>query len=294
MAHIEYKKFLILYTRIEIYCLLDSWLERLAGTRIASNPEFMAQELVNIEELASGALAGVADRTRLMYERIVAAFVEHRLAPGTRLREERLAELFEVSRTQVRQVLQRLEHEGLVQRQPRRGAVVVAPSREDTRQIFEARRLIEPWLVERACRHCSRKSLMALRKVVRDEAHAHRIDDRRTAVRLSGEFHRLLASLAGNQPLAGTMDELTLRTCLAILANQAPTGSACRDDEHEQIVTAIEAGDVRKASRLMVEHLNHIEASLVSPREAAVSDDLSILVEDMSAKPKSRSPRNRR
>ena len=68
-----------------------------------------------------------------MHARIVEAIVEHRLAPGTKLREERLAELFQVSRTQVRPVLQRLEHEGLVERQPRRGAVVAAPSREATR-----------------------------------------------------------------------------------------------------------------------------------------------------------------
>ncbi len=254
----------------------------------------MAQELNILEETDPATLTGVPDRTRLMYERIVSAFVEHRIAPGTRLREERLAQLFEVSRTQVRQVLQRLEHEGLVERQPRRGAVVTAPSREDTRQIFEARRLIEPWLVERACQHCSRKGLAALRKLVREETHAHKVDDRRTAVRLSGEFHRLLASLAGNQPLSAAMDELTLRTCLAILANQAPTGSACRDDEHEHIVAAIEAGDVRKASRLMVEHLNHIEASLENPHKLAVSDDLSILIEDMSPPPKVRSSKARR
>lgn len=254
----------------------------------------MTQDLDSIEDLGSATSVGVADRTRLMYERILSAFVEHRLAPGTRLREERLAELFVVSRTQVRQVLQRLEHEGLVAREPRRGAVVIAPSREDTRQIFEARRLIEPWLVERACRHCSRTGLAALRKIVRDEAQAHRVNDRRTAVRLSGEFHRLLASLAGNRPLASAIDELTLRTCLAILANQAPTGSACREDEHGQIVAAIEAGDVKKSSRLMVEHLNHIEASLDSPREPVVSDDLSFLIEAMSPRRKTRSARTRR
>ena len=60
------------------------------------------------DEPAAGAAADAAARTRRMYERIVSSFAEHRLAPGTRLREERLAELFEVSRTQVRQVLQRL------------------------------------------------------------------------------------------------------------------------------------------------------------------------------------------
>ena len=232
------------------------------------------------DEPTAGAAADAAARTRRMYERIVSSFAEHRLAPGTRLREERLAELFEVSRTQVRQVLQRLEHEGLVERKPRRGAVVITPSREDTAEIFEARRLIEPWLVERVCRRCAKKDLAGIKRIVREERQAHDTGDRRSAVRLSGEFHRALAALAGNGPLAKSMDELTVRTCLAILANQAPTGSTCRHDEHEQIISAIEQGEARRAMRLMHEHLEHIEASLAEPPAPSVTDDLSILIED--------------
>ena len=97
------------------------------------------------------AASAVGDRSRTMYEGIVCAITEHRLAPGTKLREGRLAELFDVSRTQVRPVLQRLEHEGLVERQPRRGAVVSTPGREATAQIFAARRLVEPWVVQAVC-----------------------------------------------------------------------------------------------------------------------------------------------
>ena len=73
-------------------------------------------------------LAGetTGDRSAELYASIVSAVVEHRLAPGTRLREEKLAVLFEVSRTQVRKVLHRLELEGLVKREPNRGVTVVS------------------------------------------------------------------------------------------------------------------------------------------------------------------------
>jgi DNA-binding GntR family transcriptional regulator len=213
-----------------------------------------------------------------MYDRIVAAITEHRLAPGTRLREERLAELFDVSRTQVRPVLQRLEHEGLVERQPRRGAVVAAPSIADTAQIFEARRLVEPWLVRCCCEHVGRGGLKRLERVVQDEKHAREAGDQRAVVRLSGDFHRVLAELAGNQPLAQLMHGLTVRTCLAIVANRVGTGGTCREDEHEKIVQAIAANDVRRAMKLMTEHLDHIEAALNAPGPPSPEDDLATLL----------------
>ena len=218
------------------------------------------------------------DRSGDIYASIVSAVVEHRLAPGTRLREERLAELFQVSRTQVRPVLQRLEHEGLVERQPRRGAVVSSPSREATAQIFAARRLVEPWLVRCVCEHRDRTAQRRLERVVQDENKARATGDHRAVVRLSGDFHRVLASLAGNDPLAGLMQTLTVRTCLAIVANRASTSSTCREDEHARIVQAIAEGDAARATRLMTAHLNHIERSLDEPRPPEPDDNLATLL----------------
>jgi DNA-binding GntR family transcriptional regulator len=213
-----------------------------------------------------------------IYDRIVAAITEHRLAPGTRLREERLAELFGVSRTQVRPVLQRLEHEGLVERQPRRGAVVAAPSGAATAQIFEARRLVEPWLVRCCCEHADRAGLKRLAGVVRDEERAREEGDQRAVVRLSGDFHRVLADLAGNQPLAQLMHGLTVRTCLAIVTNRASIGSTCREDEHARIVQAIAERNPRRAMKLMTEHLDHIESALNEPGPPSPEDDLAVLL----------------
>ena len=234
----------------------------------------------------SGAPADLVDadaRTSLMYRQIVTSIVEHRIAPGTRFREEHLGELFQVSRTQVRKVLHRLELERLVERQPRRGVTVAAPDPEETREIFEARSLIEPWIVGRLCKHCSRSNMLGLRKIIKQENQAHQKGDRHTAVRLSGEFHRALAAAAGNRSLNRTMQELTLRTCLAILANQASTHVTCRDDEHQKIIDAIEAGDARSATRLMLSHLQHIESSLEKPLGGAPTDALDMLLEGWPA-----------
>lgn len=235
-----------------------------------------------------------AARTRRMYETIVSALTEHRIAPGTRLREERLGAMFDVSRTQVRKVLQRLEHEGLVRREPNRGVTVAAPDAGETRELFEARRLIEPWIVSKLCAHCARKDLAALRRIVRDEARAQADGDRRARVRLSGEFHRALAQAAGNRAIAESMGALTLRTCLAILANRAPTDGTCRDDEHQRLLEAIEAGDAKRAARLMVSHLDHIEASMEGPADAVPSDGLEALFTDPPpAPPRATRPRTR-
>ena len=71
------------------------------------------------------------------------------------------------------------------------------------------------------------------------------------------------------------MRELTPLTCLAILTFEAPTAAACPDDEHVRLVDAIEAGDAGSASRLMTDHLRHIEAALNVDRPGAADVDLA-------------------
>ena len=95
--------------------------------------------------LSASKVASEAD----IYERIYEAVVEHRLLPGTKLSEERVAELFSVSRTQVRGVLQRLAVEQLVTLIPNRGAFVTTPSADEAHDVLEVRRTLEPAVVRR-------------------------------------------------------------------------------------------------------------------------------------------------
>ena len=197
-----------------------------------------------------------------IYERIVVAILEHRLHPGTKLGEDKLAGIFGTSRARVREVLARLAHEQMVDLYPQRGAYVAKPTPEQAMDVFEARRLIEPAVLRRLISTLTPERVARLRQHQELEVDARRREDKRAIVRLSGEFHTLLADLAGNSALARSMRELSTLTCLIIFLYDAPTATSCRADEHSEIIEAISRRDVARAEKLMLEHLAHIEGSL--------------------------------
>jgi DNA-binding GntR family transcriptional regulator len=143
-----------------------------------------------------------------------------------------------------------------------RRAYVARPTLEQARVVFEARRLIEPALLQRLIETLTPERVARLRQHQALEQDARRRDDQRTIVRLSGEFHTLLAELAGNTALARQMRELSTLTCLIIFLYDAPTATSCRADEHSEIIEAVSHRDLAKAQALMLEHLEHIEGSL--------------------------------
>jgi DNA-binding GntR family transcriptional regulator len=207
-----------------------------------------------------------------IYERIYAAILEHRLHPGTKLGEERMAEIFGVSRARIREVLARLAHEQIVELYPQRGAYVARPTIEPARDVFEARRLIEPAVLKRLIDTLTPERIARLRQHLELEFDARRRDDKRAMIRLSGEFHTVVAELAGNSALARSMRELSMLTCLIIFLYDAPTANSCRSDEHGQIVDAIAKRDRARAEKLMLHHLTHIEQSLKLDNTSAEAD----------------------
>jgi DNA-binding GntR family transcriptional regulator len=128
--------------------------------------------------------------------------------------------------------------------------------------VFEMRRLIEPGAVRRLISTMTPDKLERLREHHARELDARRRNDTRSVIRLSGEFHMLLADLAGNSAVVRSMRELSTLTCLIISLYDAPTSDACRADEHALLIDAIEDGDVGLAEKLMLAHLDHIESSL--------------------------------
>ena len=83
-----------------------------------------------------------------VYGQILGAIFERKLLPGTRMKEEELCEVFGVARSSVRKVLQRLAHEKLVEIIPNSGAFIAKPTIKESKEVFEARRLIEAELVK--------------------------------------------------------------------------------------------------------------------------------------------------
>src|SRR5688572_9582029 len=105
-----------------------------------------------------------------VYERIWNAIMDHSLPPETRLVEERLCEIFGLGRTRLRQVLQRLAHEGVVTLMPNRGAMVSKPSVREAREVFAARRVIEAGIVEAFIESAARADVRRLHEhLVREQ-----------------------------------------------------------------------------------------------------------------------------
>jgi DNA-binding GntR family transcriptional regulator len=194
-----------------------------------------------------------------VYERILASLMEHRLTPGTKLVEEKLAGIFNVSRTRIREVLARLGHEGVVVTVPNRGAFVASPTVEEARAVFGARRLVEPALLRQLCERASGNDIIRLKAHVEREASARLANDRRSIIRLSGEFHILIAELVGNPIMTKLMRELASLTCLIIVLYDSPSVPSCPHHEHSDIIGAIAAADADKAIHCMLGHLEYIE-----------------------------------
>jgi len=197
-----------------------------------------------------------------IYKAVFNAVMSHSLAPGTRLGEAELCELYNVSRTTVRKALQKLAHDYIVELRPNRGAVVASPNREEARQIFAARRAVEREIVPLVVSQASAAGLQKLKQAVRVEHAALKNGDRPAWIRHGGEFHLMLAEVAGNQVLSRFLSELVSRCSLIIALYENPGSPICEDHDHEELIALIEAGEVSAATALMEQHLHDIEARL--------------------------------
>lgn len=221
---------------------------------------------MNIAETSiSSAELHPEDRAQNIRDNLRSAIADRRLAPGTKLSEAEVGSLFDVSRTVVRSALQMLAFEGLVRIERNRGAFVSNPTPDEARQIFAARRLIEPGIVAAAAGRLSPEDVEEFRTHLSREDHFMQQrgpDARRAEIKASGDFHLKLARVAGNAILHKFMEELVARSSLVIALYGRSGVSSCGHNEHRDLLAALERGDAETASRLMLHHIDHIEADL--------------------------------
>lgn len=191
-----------------------------------------------------------------VYGAIRQAMLMGRLLPGTKLREAVLAKALKVSRERVRKALHRLVHEGWLEAVPNRGTLVPVLTAAEVRDIYDVRAMLEGAIVQRLA---DRHDLVAVRRLkahVGEERKAVRSDDRGRLFGLSGDFHVLLAELCGNEQLTAMLRGLLTRSTMhfSVAAPQHFQNCAGPHD-HGDIVKAILARDARKASKLMLDHL---------------------------------------
>jgi len=205
--------------------------------------------------------------TQRIVESITNAIVERRLMPGTKLAEQKIADIFKVSRTLVRQALNQLSRDRLITLEPARGAFVAMPSVEEARQVFEVRQMLEAAAIRQLCRTITDEQVQALRAHVRDEREAVARTDVPGRTRLLADFHVVLARLLGNEVLAQLLADLLTRSSLIALMYQSSHSAEASAAEHVAIVDALAQRDARAAARLMERHLESVERNLrLDPR----------------------------
>jgi DNA-binding GntR family transcriptional regulator len=210
------------------------------------------------------------DSTQLIAEAITAAIVEHRLAPGAKLTEQKIASIYGVSRTIVRQALFQLARDHLITLEPARGAFVASPSVDEARQVFSVRRHLEQHLVEAFCTRATSADFRALRAHMKQEQIVVRRVDVKGRTRLLGDFHVLMAERIGFSVLAQMLSELISRCALITLMYQSSRAALHSSDEHLAILDALEARDAPRAKALMEAHLLETENNLLyEPRTAS-------------------------
>jgi DNA-binding GntR family transcriptional regulator len=213
--------------------------------------------------------------TDAIVQALTKAIVDHRLHPGTKLAEQKLADHFGVSRTLVRQALFQLSQNRLIRLEPARGAFVATPSVEEARQVFAVRRMLEVEMTRAFVRAATPARIKALKAHVKQEQAALEGQDASSRVELLGDFHVRMAELMGNEVLAQLLGELISRCALITLMYQSQKAAQHSHEEHGEIVKALAAGDEALAVRLMDEHLLHVEANLSFERKLP-SNDISM------------------
>lgn len=202
------------------------------------------------------------------------AIHEHRIAPGAKLGEGELAEIYGVSRTVIRAALQALSHAQLVETRRNHGAFVAQPTLTEAREVFEARELLEPRTARAAALRTTPEDVVLLTRHIEKEHAALKLGDQGQALHLSGMFHLEIARIAGQTTIASFIETLIARSSLIIALYWRRESALCESHAHDALVRALAAGDGQQAEELMRSHLVDLHSALDLRDKAHVARSL--------------------
>ena len=209
-------------------------------------------------------VGSLADR---IFEKIVAG----EYPPGSRLRQEVLAEEFSVSRTPIREALRQLEVKGVVQHRPNQGAIVPAPNARDIREIYQVRAELEGLAISLAVEWITDEQIDRMRRAQKrfaatvNKLGATRKSDVKAHMKsvpnwaeANDAFHGVVIEASGNRRLKQVIQDLHLGfTRNIMLSALMMDGRRMRENvsQHEAILSAIGRHDATEARKVMTHHI---------------------------------------
>ena len=200
----------------------------------------------------------------IVYEVLKRQILVGEIAPGTRMMEVELAEDMGVSRTPVREAIRKLEKEGLVTIEPRRGAYASDISIKDMVDVLEVRQMLEGMAASMAAQKVTEEEKLDFVEANSAYKNAVKKGNIEEIIRYDELFHQLIVSYSGNKTLnqlLSQVQELALRFRYIYYDDFSRYENM--PVEHEEIEEAIISGDTQKAKVVAEEHVERLKKFVI-------------------------------
>jgi DNA-binding GntR family transcriptional regulator len=228
----------------------------------------MPDAMVKLEEylLERGQVSETGDSRLLRqvaYDRLRDAIKHANLQPGDPISEVRISKALGISRTPVREALQQLAQEGLVQIIPGRAIMVAAPSIQEVLDAIHVRELLEPEVVRLTAGRIPAEVQETLQGLMQEMERAAKAGDRTNWSKADVKWHEVLCGACPNQ-LLGQMvvqarDRIHRKSVHELVSDQYLIQGT---KEHKEVLEAIFAGKGDKAQQLMLDHLKQVRENM--------------------------------
>ena len=194
----------------------------------------------------------------VLFDRIVSG----EYPPNTRLKEEELAQQFDVSRTPVRLTLRQLEQDGLVEIMPKRGARVVGFTVDDVEEVYDIRKSLEIQALKTSAPHLNIQGLIEIRAKLKEIS---RINDQKIHEEIDAQVHNYFIQASGKRRLISILDQMfRLIQRFRELGFEDAGLRESAYEAHLALIDAICLRDVNKAAEILADHIEQSKLHAVS------------------------------
>lgn len=207
-----------------------------------------------------------------VYHKLLDLIIEGELPLGSQIDERNLAERLTISRTPIREAINTLVQDGLVEYRPYRGNFIRQFTVKDVREVYEVRSALESLAIRLAVQQLTQTGLTELEGILNNISDAAEVQDIERISASDRAFHKTIARLSGNKTLIDGLERLDLQVRLMRqFANQNPETVTRTLLERPSILAALRARNAELASQLLEAHIDGVRRSILTRLEE-VSD----------------------
>lgn len=241
-----------------------------SGVTADTSPTAQGSSAIGQGDSALQVSGEIPERPRVadhVYARLRDAIVTNQLTPGSKLSVPSIAGQLRVSRSPVREAVQRLVLDGLATEEPHRGAVVARIRVEELVPLYEVREVLEGLAVRLAAQRATREELAGMQVTLQQHAEAVEREDLQQHITLDMQFHALLLDAARNPDLTDFLQRVQRKMVIAMVSGDSSTWPKKAIAEHRQILEAVLAGDPAQAEAAARAHVTRVRDNLAAMAE---------------------------